>query len=515
MSNTLSGLTAVKVLDDRANLHEAEKYLFKQPANEVSYQSWPSTASSDSQCSFTVNPPGGMNAITSRFVLLTMQVTAEMEMVSYNNQGVAAYSDPRALLCGYGANGNSNAICLRQFPLASIMQSVRMTLNTISETTEPHRYIHALSRYDLDENRRAYEMSSSPSQPDYYQRYNDSGNQELYPVNGVAVPGAAIGGTAGLELGNGRSPFSAYGENSSEPSRGSYRVKEATYANDKATVTWEITEPVFLSPLTGGRYGGMGLSQINAMSFEFSWDSKRQRIFSVDQARIQSAGNHTRRLNILDVHLNSTSKNRLSFVYLTPQPDITLPQTLNYDYHRYEHHKTDIGEHHGVNAALATPATLSKKEYMNSFTLNCIPARMYVWIRKKEGDRTEYDTDTFGRIEAQSLNMTMGNTHLLNSASEQDLWRMSVDNGLKMSFPEWHDYCGSVLCIDFGRNVGLPPNQCVGMTTHTQIQFDITWSALNPVEQGYELNTLSVLPGVIEVQNGIINRRHGVFAANV
>jgi len=438
MSNTLSGLTAVKVLDDRANLHEAEKYLFKQPANEVSYQSWSATSSSDSQCSFTVNPPGGMNAITSRFVLLTMQVTTEMEMVTYNNNGVAAYSDPSALVCGYPPYGNSNAVCLRQFPLASIMQSVRMTLNTITETTEPHRYIHALGRYDLDENRRSYEMSSSPSQPDYYQRYNDSDNLELYPVNGVAVPGGPIANSAGLALGHGRSPFAAYGNNTSEPSRGSYRIKSATYVNNKATITWEITEPVFLSPLTGGRYSGMGLSQINAMSFEFSWDSKRERIFSVDQARIQAdGGNNTRRINILGVHLNSTSNNRLSFVYLTPQPDVVLPQTLNYDYHRYEHHSTDI-------AGAQNPATANgKKDYMNNFTLNCIPARMYVWIRKKEGDRTQYDTDAFARIEA--INMTMGNTNLLNSASEQDLWRMSVDNGLKMSFSEWHDYCGSVL----------------------------------------------------------------------
>ena len=72
-------------------------------------------------------------------------------------------------------------------------------------------------------------------------------------------------------------------------------------------------------------------------------------------------------------------------------------------------------------------ATLAKgtKDFMNNFTLNCIPARMYIWIRKEEGKRTKYDTDTFARIEA--INMTMGNTNLLNSASGQDLWRMAQD----------------------------------------------------------------------------------------
>lgn len=167
MSNTLSGLTAVKVLDDRANLHEAEKYLFKQPANEVSYQSWSATSSSDSQCSFTVNPPG-----------------AEMELYSNDAAGAKVYSDPRELVCGYPPYGNTNAICL--------------------QTTEPYRYIHALGRYDLDENRRSYEMSSFPSQPDYYQRYNDRGNQSLYPVvaDGVAPPNPnnAIAGTEGLNM---------------------------------------------------------------------------------------------------------------------------------------------------------------------------------------------------------------------------------------------------------------------------------------------------------------------------
>lgn len=70
------------------------------------------------------------------------------------------------------------------------------------------------------------------------------------------------------------------------------------------------------------------------MSFEFSWDSRRERIFSVDQARVQEGGlRNSRQLKITSVKLNDTSNNRLSFVYLTPQPDVVLPQTLNYDYH--------------------------------------------------------------------------------------------------------------------------------------------------------------------------------------
>ena len=52
------------------------------------------------------------------------------------------------------------------------------------------------------------------------------------------------------------------------------------------------------------------------------------------------------------------------------------------------------------------------------------------------------------------------------------------------------------------------------MTTHTQLKFDITWTALNPDDQEYEINTLSVLPGVIEIQNGVISTSIGVVSSD-
>ena len=78
--------------------------------------------------------------------------------------------DVRELVSGspYVVNGveqvndsNLNAICLRQFPLASIMRSLKMKINQSTETAEPYRYIHALGRYNLDDDQQAYEMFQS------------------------------------------------------------------------------------------------------------------------------------------------------------------------------------------------------------------------------------------------------------------------------------------------------------------------------------------------------------------
>ena len=49
MSLAYSDLTPVKVVDPRVNLHEAEKYLFRQPANVVTHKTITANSASDTR----------------------------------------------------------------------------------------------------------------------------------------------------------------------------------------------------------------------------------------------------------------------------------------------------------------------------------------------------------------------------------------------------------------------------------------------------------------------------------
>ena len=73
-----------------------------------------------------------------------------------------------------------------------------------------------------------------------------------------------------------------------------------------------------------------------------------------------------------------------------------------------------------------------------------------------------YSSDNFASIENVSINFS-GVSGILASAQHYELYRLSVDNGLKMTYSQWRHYTGSVLCLDFAKNMGLRPNQCVSM----------------------------------------------------
>jgi len=104
--------------------------------------------------------------------------------------------------------------------------------------------------------------------------------------------------------------------------------------------------------------------------------------------------------------------------------------------------------------------------------LQSIPKRMYILARRKNSNETFLTTDTFFAIEGISVNWN-NNSGLLSSATQQDLYRVSVRNGCNYSWPQWagrtvdlgpgnpqRGLTGSVLCLEFGRDIGLGPMEC-------------------------------------------------------
>ena len=296
MSNSVSELKPIKVRDPRVNIKEASKYLFKQGANVVTHRTFNATSSSVTSTTFKCNPPNP-NIVISRLVYVKMKFRGRYTLV--NTADGATIAGGSAVLSG---TADINYICPRQFPLASVTRSLKLNLNSDTLTVEPYKYIHALGRFNLEEDNRAYEMSSSPSQPDAFQKFNDrSAHNGAAPfVNNIGgvysqvVPNDVGAYNEGVGLGNTRSPFNAYGELGYEIPRGAYQFTNVrdNAVNNEVTFDLDVIEPVFISPFSGGSYNLMGLSQITTMDFDFNWDSKLERILSIDEVGIAlSQGN--------------------------------------------------------------------------------------------------------------------------------------------------------------------------------------------------------------------------------
>ena len=102
--------------------------------------------------------------------------------------------------------------------------------------------------------------------------------------------------------------------------------------------------------------------------------------------------------------------------------------------------------------------------------------------------QTIQDTDSFFTINSISVNLN-NQSGLLSSATQHDLWRISLDNGLQMSWPEWSgktfvsnissgvgstiNTCGSILVLNPALNLSLPPFLSSGSVGQFNFQFNI------------------------------------------
>ena len=142
-------------------------------------------------------------------------------------------------------------------------------------------------------------------------------------------------------------------------------------------------------------------------------------------------------------------------------------------------------------------------------SLSTIPSKVYIFIKESERSHSAMSSDCFANIHKIQINFN-GVSGVLASASEWELWRMSVNNGLKMSYPQWQFYTGSVLCIDFGKDIGLSPNQCVGLLGQYDFNYSLDYKVLNTELKKYDLYTVIDYAGIYTIQDQQIVRQLGI-----
>jgi hypothetical protein len=550
MSIALNELEPFKVVDPRVNVKEASKYLFRQGANIATNQTITSTSSSSSKTSFSCNPPSPQHII-SRLVHVQMKFSVTIKASRQEDGGtggripislVPYLPGEKAIDNIPDASGNRNFFCLRQFPIASVTRALTLNINSSTLTQEPYKFIHALGRFHLSESLRENELSSSPSQPDPYQKYNDSSdsvpNQIIDPDTTIDNGAVEGGGAYGSGYGTNRSPFRDYGETTQEISRASYTFDDITFSNAKKETTFTVTivEPLFISPLSGGCSTKMGLTHVNTMNVDFSWDSNLSRVLSIDKVGLMSNFSvrtnpvaevvapdgtvvrdavpalvaNTFNLDSITVAPLQASENKIFFTYFTPQPTTKIPRSLTYDYNELKIHSKDLARYARPVTGGILREKVSTTATSDQISLMSIPNKIYIFVRPRESSRSAFTADCFAEITSLSFQFN-NSSGLFSSASESDLWRMSVANGLRMSYPQWKDYTGSVLCIDFGKDIGLQPTQCVGMLGQYNMNFTLTFKILNTLKLDYELVTLVDYTGVFNIIDQQINKQIGII----
>lgn len=503
------GMKPVKLPDPRIDIRTQNKYLFKQPANVVTYKSFNSNSSSNNSTHFTATPPNP-NIIISPLVYLHVPTTV-------NVNGLMNNADPSAPAAANEVvklfSSSPSAICPRQLPISSIIGTLSLKLNTDTTTVNLNDYIHALSRYYSDDAIRAYEMSSSPVQPDFYQKYGD-----LIPGPDAFGTTATAEKTRGLGYGTNRSPFGNYGENTNESTRKSYKYNSLVSVAGSVTATYDFDEPLFISPLSSGDYSKMGLVQVQTFDLDITWDSKLERMFSCN-------------FNLLSTTLNSNAgraavavnprwavtigQPELRFIYMTPHINYPIPETIIYEFSELNRITKSISAQAIGWDPVAAPDAANGPEntiISDNIQLSSIPNKVYIYVRRSNATRDVYSADAFCRIKRINVDFN-GVSGILASASEHDLWRMSCDSGLRVSWDAWRFYGGSVLCIDFGKNIGLSPQQGVGMLGTYNFSYQLQFANINTEDMDVELYTLIESVGTLTIQNQQVIKQVGILTS--
>ena len=345
---------------------------------------------------------------------------------------------------------------LRQFPLSAITDVVTMQINgeTVSQNTAD--LIAAMNCYHNDTYDRNRAVSTSPAMPDQYQKYSD---WQLY--------------------GSARNPLADYGENSSEMSRGGFPI---TIAPDGLSFRCELTEPLFLSPFLSGQDEDEGMVNINQLNLSLRWVQLTSRVLCHS-----SAGNA-----ITAVSASFYQAPEVLVNYISPMITYPLPTVQTFPYSKLQQYIKPVG-----NFVAGSSQTLIS----DSIKLSLIPHRMYAYVRHARSSSDYTVADSFAKISRMSV-LWNNQSGLLSTASEQELFDISSRNDSNLSYPQWDKYRGSVMCVEFGKDIGIQANESSGVAGQYTIQVQIEATNLDDTGD-YEFFLIMDQPGTFSVfENG-------------
>ena len=398
---------------------------------------------------------------------------------------------------------NTESDAPRCLPLASITNSLKVTINGSSVETQYSSALLGLLRYNLDDEVKERDLSMSPMCQDKYQRY----------VDGV---------------GSVRNPLSNYQNSGKDTGRGAFSFDAITnpFSVDAAvpitaTCLFTVTEPLLISPM---KYKSSELSsgfigvQNMGVSFNFS-AGQLERVWS----RSPSPGVNLTSV-VCSLGAGTTAPPSLLVNYLTPPllSQSQIPKQVNYQYYKCETYVNDM------NTTLA--ASASQTFTNNAIQLSTVPKCIYIWASRPESSKTYLTTDTFFRINSLSLNY-LNVSGQFSSMSIQDLYQMCVSNGCNLSWTEWSGRAlsigestgpgtlGSVdgmvgSCIKISiKDLHIPSNVASGLNLNSQLSFSVNVENVNVAEPvPVALTTVLVYDGLMTISNGSMATQVGVIS---
>lgn len=401
--------------------------------------------------------PNSMGTFLDRKLIVDMQVDFVLTAVN-----------PAATIFPSNNPSNSGVVGLRYMPLHNVASTFQCTVNgnTISYTS--FELIAPLSQY------------STPTDP-------------LEQLHWSYMPSCKnVGSEFSDTFGTPRSQFASQYENVYQDSNAvTSNMTLISQAPGTATIRCHWAEIIPYSPFAPGILEREGLVGLNS-ALILNWVLPGlERFLGYDDI------NGTPLSNISASWARSPIL-RANWLSSPASGALNMGTQLAY---KYPYTNLQIFQNTPVNVPSGAQASLT---YSN-VQLTGIPACAYIFARQQVIDRTPFDADSFAAIEA--VNIQFNNiTGILSGASPYDLYKISVNNGLKQrfidTFSDRDGIVGSVLKVEFDRDIPLDTGLSVGsMGTY---QWSGRVDIRNPSSQAinYVLYLVVCYEGILTVVDG-------------
>jgi len=448
-------------------------YAVMAGGSSVNFQSFPAISPNSTSITFNINVPSE-NTIVNREVLIKTKINFTLEIT---NVDVGEY----AIDLGGGKDG------LMPFPLNSLFQTATAQINNTSVSVNSQEVLPSILAMTSQAELSKYNAMTPHLLDNYYAKYTDATtaiNNPLNPYN-----------------------FSDY-DNDYVP-RGSHRIKilainrkvlpstntanlESTDLTDIFTIGLqvEVCEPIFcLSPFLYGspEFNSQGLVGVQNINFTFNIDSTFKRFFGSAQpwtlTSIKGGINVPTATTFNTASVFPDCEMLMNFVSSQPEDRINARNVVPYlDLPRYI---TTISSTIAHTNAPTTQITA------NNITLNQLPDYFIICVRKRIQDFTHNEATHFLAIEDITINLA-NVSGLLSSASREDLYRMSRQNGSQQSFESFTgvaqgnetstatnggkknvETIGSVLVLSPALNLSLPSYLSNGSLGSYNLSFSV------------------------------------------
>jgi hypothetical protein len=446
----------VLVKDDRLNVTDAVQYAVHKGGQNMTPATFQAISSTPSSVTFNIQVPSEQTLIDRRVLwrstcILKLTVTGT------------------ALNAGQMPLNVAVSDALSAFPLHQLASVMTATINNNSVSLNVRDVLPALLRFNDRRELQRYNGYTTVA-PDLLADYKagvgsnlnslggwgNASDNDLYQRGAFVIDGISTSLASGA-LSN---PLVA-------PTPIAFPGSQDIY------VQFTSTEPLLLSPFifADPKSNNQAFYGVQNMNFVFNIG---------DATRVWRTANYTNAntlspLNstfISAISVQSFSNTQLLFNFLTPHPSDLMPARNCVPFYELPRFiSTPQVPFLGFNPSLGSGIQQATQTLStSSLQLNQIPDRLIIQVRNPLGSCAWGQPDAFLTIRGVSINFN-NQSGILSSATQQDLYRYSVENGSNQSFQEFSGFAtlpdpvsgcgrkiptsGSLLILEFGKDIQL------------------------------------------------------------